>query len=580
MRTVTAQQWERISEVFAEASRLPPDQRDAFLVQVCPDELIRQHVYSLLAQPRRFLGIDPTVTGRTLRQYRVIEQIGHGSMGQVYKAHDMSLDRIVALKLVPSDVRSNPSFRNRLNREAKFASQLNHPNIVVIHDIAHDDKEDLDFIVMEYVSGKTLGAAIPPEGMPVGEAFDCSLQIATALAFAHDSGFLHGDLKPANIMITETGHVKLLDFGLARSLTAEINDPRKSDLFGTIAFMAPERQGALLTDPRSEIFSFGLILHEMLSGRHPFGDGTPDEISVAIKNEEPRMLPPQVPEWLAEIVFRCLEKKVEDRYQSMQEVLSGLRSGGGHNTTTVSTPASPGGRHGDQEKIQAIAARITYGNVARSREALRELADLLAHDPSGSARDSVTSALRDVILTLDMDGNVVGATVRKVRKLTLDTLKTSTAGNLGACFKDGELEELDLFAMDFAGAEVRGISFKGCFLAEADFRRSNLAGARFQEAKIRNVDFTDASLSDADFTDADWFNALGLTEGQLTQVRRNSLLDCPADEQAMHRYLADHYVLPFGSWPSLSQSQLKATWAGYLRPGGLRDIVAELKGTP
>jgi serine/threonine protein kinase len=571
MRTVTPQQWERISELFAEAAQLPPDQRDAYLIQVCSDEAIRRQVHSLLAQPRRFMGIDPTVVGRTLHQYRIIEQIGHGSMGQVYKAHDMSLDRLVALKLVPSDVRSHPRFRDRLIREAKSASQLNHPNIVVIHEIAYDEKEDLEFVVMEYVAGKTLGGVTPPQGLPVNRAVEYALQIASALALAHDSGLLHGDLKPDNIMITEQGHAKLLDFGLARTLTGEIGDPRKSDVFGTIKFMAPERQGVRLTDPRSEIFSFGLILHQMLSGEHPFGDGTPDEISAAIKNESERPLPSRVPERLSNIVHRCLEKKPEDRFQSMQEVLSALRHDGPQGAAVSTSPTL---LDGEVEKVRTIAARITYSNVTASRQALSELAALATHNASRPVRDAVTSALRDVILTLDLDGNVVAGTVRKVRKLTLDALKASTAGDLAACFKDGEIEELELFMMDFSGAQLTGTSFKGCFLVGSDFRGSNLASASFEGAKIRNVDFTEANLLEADLTDADWFNALDLTEQQLSGVRRETLRACPADEQAMHRYLADHYVLPFGSWPSRHQEQLKATWTEYLRPGGLCDLVA------
>jgi serine/threonine protein kinase len=425
-------------------------------------------VHSLLAQPRRFLSIDPTITGRTLRQYRIIEQVGHGSMGQVYKAHDMSLDRLVALKLVPSDVRSNPSFRNRLIREAKSASRLDHPNIVVIHEIAYDEKEDLDFIVMEYIPGKTLGGVTPPQGLPVGPALDYALQIASALTLAHDSGLLHGDLKPANVMITEQDRVKLLDFGLARTLTAESSDPKKSDMFGTIAFMAPERQGARLTDPRSEIFSFGLILHEMLSGEHPFGTGTPDEISAAIRNEKQRPLPSRVPEWLSDIVHRCLEKKPEDRFQSMQEILAALRHDEPHHAKAVSR--SPTLLYGEVEQVRAIAARITFNNVTRSRQALSELADLATHDAFLHVRDAVISALVDVILTLDLDTNVVAGPVRKVRKLTLDTLKASTSGDLAACFLNGALEDLDLFMMDFSGAQLAGTSFKGCFLVGSDFR--------------------------------------------------------------------------------------------------------------
>ncbi len=179
-----------------------------------------------------------------------------------------------------------------------------------------------------------------------------------------------------------------------------------------------------------------------------------------------------------------------------------------------------------------------------------------------------------------MDGNAVAGTVRKVRQLTLDTLKAATAGDLRACFQDGDLEELDLFMMDFSGAQLASMSFKGCFLAGADFRGSNLATARFEGAKIRNADFMEANLLDADFTDADWFNAIGVTEHQLTQVRRGSLRACPPDAQAMHRYLAAHYVLPFDSWPSHHQEQLKATWVEYLRPRGLRELVAQWRQTP
>ncbi len=569
---MTPQQWEQISELFAEASRLPPDQREAYLIQVCSDEVIRQHVTALLAQPGRFLGIDPTVTGRTLRQYRILEQIGHGSMGQVYKAHDMSLDRLVALKLVPSDVRSNPSFRERLIREAKAASRLDHPNIVVIHEIAYDEKNDLDFIVMEYIPGKTLGGLTPAEGLPVNRALDYALQIASALALAHESCVLHGDLKPTNIMITEQGRVKLLDFGLARTFTSKVDDPRKSDLFGTIAFMAPERQGVPLTDPRSEIFSFGLILHGMLSGEHPFGTGTPDEISAAIKNERERPLPARVPEWLSTIVHRCLEKEPEDRFQSVHEILSALSQNSLPQAITIS--ASKTLSRGELEKVRAIVARITYSNVSASREALNELAALATRDASVLIREAVTLALRDVILTLDDDGNVVAGTVRKVRQLTLAALKVSTAGDLAKCFKNGELEDLDLFMMDFSSAQLAGTSFQRCFLVGSDFTGSNLARVCLEEAKVRNVAFTGANLLNADFTDADWFNALGLTEHQLTQVRRDTLRACPTDEPAMHRYLADHYVLPFESWPSRHQEQLRATWSKHLRPGGLRDLVA------
>ncbi|MBZ5634901.1 MAG: protein kinase [Acidobacteriia bacterium] len=575
---MTPERWDRISEFFAAASELPPEQRDAYLVHVCPDEAIRGEVRSLLANipPESFLNPDPVFTGKMLRQYKVIEEIGRGSMGRVYKAHDTKLDRTVALKLLPPRLENDVRGPHRLLREAKSASALNHPNIVTVHEIARDEVEGIDFIVMEYISGETLGRAIPIDGLPIDRALDYAIQIADALATAHGKDIVHGDLKPANIMVTEQGRVKLLDFGLARARTREIGNPAESELFGTTAYMAPERLGTPLTDPRSEVFSFGVILYQMFSGEHPFGTGSREEVAAAIHHEIPKPLRSTVPVWLADIVQRCLEKRAIDRFQTMQDVLSALKQEGkGRDPMGSLAPTSPILVSSEVDSVRALAAQITYSNVARSRQALSELADLVGRNASQDVRDAVISALRDIILTLDLDGNVVAGTVRKVRKLTLDTLKVATAGDLGACFKDGELEELDLFMMDFAGTQLVGTNFKGCFLAGADFRGSNLAGACFEIAKIRNVDFTEADLLDANFTDADWFNALGLTEHQMTLVRRDSLPACPADEQAMHRYLSDHYVLPYGSWPSRQQEQLKAAWHEYLRPAGLRDVVAK-----
>ena len=341
---------------------------------------------------------------------------------------------------------------------------------------------------MEYIEGKTLGRLIPPEGLAIEGALAYGLQIADALARAHDSGILHGDLKPVNIMVTLDNRVKLLDFGLAKALNAGQSEARKSDVFGTTAYMAPERLGALLTDPRSEIFSFGLILQQMLAGEHPFGDGTPEEMSVAIPNNDPKPLPQTVPGWLADIVHHCLEKKPENRFGSMRQVLSALK---GLSEGPTSTPEpiwtaaefiGPG-----VERVLALAGRITYTNVAKSRQALTELAHLLEGNVSPAMREALSVALKDVILTLGLDGNVVPATIRKVRKLTLDVLKASMKGNLGECFKTDDLEDLDLYGMNFASARLEGVSFNGCFLVEADFRRSYLARASFADSRIRNV---------------------------------------------------------------------------------------------
>jgi serine/threonine protein kinase len=539
---------------------------------VCPDDAVRHEVETLLAHQGSIMGMPSSVGGKVLKsRYQILALIGHGGMGLVYKSLDIRLGRPVAVKVLSPWIISDPRARKRFLREGKLASALNHPNIVTVLDIDRDG--EVDFIVMEYVVGRTLASLTLAEGLPIEAARWYGIQIAEALAAAHAASILHGDIKPPNIMVNDQDRVKLLDFGLARALAPEQGDVAKSDLFGTTAYMAPERQGARLTDPRSEIFSFGLILHQILSGEHPFGTGTPDEISAAIRTEQQKPLPPKVPDWFVDIVRQCLEKSAEDRFQSMQDVLIALQQSDKGDDFSA-PPTAPPFIRSEVEKVRVIAGRITYSNVAESRQALTELGDFLVRAISQQAREAAVSALTEVILTLDLDRSGVPGTVRRVRKHTLEVLKSGTAGDLGSCFKDSALEDLDLFGMDFAGAHLAGTSFERCFLAEASFRGSNLAGASFAGAFVRNVDFGEADLSTADFTDIDWFNALGLNESQLACVRMDTLRACPLDIEAMHDLLEVRYGFPFKSWPDQVQEQLKATWTEYLRPGGLRDIVA------
>lgn len=289
-------QWERISQIFNETAKLHPSLRSAYLERVCPDSAMRAEVESLLThhKPEPFMGVYPSFDGVVLGHYRMIEPIGQGSMGQVYKAEDVTLGRIVAAKLLAPWVTGVSGFRERLLHEAKCASAFNHPNIVIVHEIVCE--QGVDFIVMEYVQGTTLQQLISPGGLSVEWALYYAIEIADALETAHAAGILHGDLKPVNIMVTENNRVKLLDFGLARALAP---DPpaveQLSQPFGTRAYMAPECFRNRLNDERSEIFTLGLILHQMLSGKHPFGEGTPNEISNAIQRDEPTPLPPRVP---------------------------------------------------------------------------------------------------------------------------------------------------------------------------------------------------------------------------------------------------------------------------------------------
>lgn len=520
-----------------------------------------------------FLGIYSSVGGTILGPYRVLEQVGHGGMGQVYKAQDLRLDRTVALKFLPPWKRGDSNERRQLTQEAKCASALNHPNIVTVYEIAEHD--GVNFIVMEYVAGDTLERLIPHVGWPVDQVLRYALEIADALAAAHAEGILHGDLKPGNIMVTRHDRIKLLDFGLARELTswpAESSEQGIRTRLGTTIWLAPEQlaESPARLDRRSEIFSFGLILHHMLSGGHPFGPGERHDIKAAILKKDPGALA-ETPPSLAAIVGRCLEKKIDDRFPSMTEVLSALR---GFSEAPSRRPLRPSSDDAETPQIRGIAAKITYKNPARSREALKNLTRFIEAGASAATRQAINSALKEIILKGYLGGDHMRDAARDVRKRTLQVLQASTAGDLAEVFEAEDLEHLDLYGMDFSSARLPGFRFTRCFLATADFGRSHLARASFSGAWVRNVNFGGADLPDVDFTDADWFNAVGLTESQLRSVRRETLLACPSEVTALHRRLQARYGYPFESWGSQVQQQLEVAWTEYLRPGGLRDLVA------
>jgi len=275
----------------------------------------------------------PFMIGRTILHYRVVEKIAEGGMGVVYKARDLHLDRFVALKILPADRVSDPDRKLRFIQEAKAASSLNHPNIVTIHDIAEEG--GTDFIVMEYVSGKTIDQRIGRWGLRVSDALNYAVQISDALAKAHSAGVIHRDLKPSNIMVNDDGVVKILDFGLAKlkeviqsdelasTATNEAGEKpvtEKGTIMGTVAYMSPEQAESRTVDARSDIFSFGSMLYEMLTGRRAFqGDGKISTLS-AILSKEPAPLSVEVPRDLEKIVARCLRKNPDRRFQHMEDL--------------------------------------------------------------------------------------------------------------------------------------------------------------------------------------------------------------------------------------------------------------------
>ncbi|MCX6561204.1 MAG: protein kinase [Candidatus Aminicenantes bacterium] len=274
--------------------------------------------------------------GRTLLHYRIVEEIGRGGMGVVYKAIDTHLDRPVAIKVLPPDKLADPERKRRFVLEAKAASALHHPNIVVIHDIASDQGQD--FIVMEYVDGASLDTLIGRRGLKLGPALGYAVQIADGLARAHAAGIVHRDLKPTNVMVAAGGLVKILDFGLAklaepasdaeqgRTMTLTPDDkPRTEEGFivGTAAYMSPEQAEGGTIDARSDIFSFGVLLYEMLTGQKAFQRDSRIKTLAAVLNEEPRpassvneTLPPDA----ERILTRCLRKDPARRWQTASDL--------------------------------------------------------------------------------------------------------------------------------------------------------------------------------------------------------------------------------------------------------------------
>jgi TolB-like protein/tRNA A-37 threonylcarbamoyl transferase component Bud32 len=284
--------------------------------------------------------------GQMLGHYRIESWLGEGAMGVVYRAVDTHLDRPVAIKVLRPESVAHPERRRRFIQEAKAASALNHPNIITIYDISSAD--GVDYIAMEYVDGKTLGALIGRRGLPWSEAVKYGMQVADALAAAHAAGLVHRDLKPANVMATPQGLVKVLDFGLAKlieateavSHTARDEDehtptetvrvapaPHTEDgvIVGTVAYMSPEQAQGRPLDGRSDIFAFGSLFYEMLTGRWAFNGDNRLAILAAILNQEPAALGVEVPPELERVLHRCLRKDPERRFQAMGDVRVALQ---------------------------------------------------------------------------------------------------------------------------------------------------------------------------------------------------------------------------------------------------------------
>jgi serine/threonine protein kinase len=346
---VKLERFARIKEILYKVDDLPEDEQKAYLDELCKnDPDLYQEVDSLLDHEKKhpgflsatlsfFRNLEESIdmTGQTLSHFKIKEKIAMGGMGVLYKAIDTNLRRHVAIKVLRPDLLEHSESRKRFIREARAASALNHPGIVTVYDIGKES--GVDYIVMEYVEGCTLNEKITSKGLPLEAVTSYALAIVNALKVAHEKGIVHRDLKPSNIMITNDDIVKILDFGIAKRLSItngeKAEDPSVSQLtqtgsvIGTIGYMSPEQIKGENVDHRSDIFSFGVILYELITGKSPFNKDTTVATMHAIVHEDPeplRKCREEIPEALERIANKALAKVRESRYQKTSDLADDL----------------------------------------------------------------------------------------------------------------------------------------------------------------------------------------------------------------------------------------------------------------
>ena len=474
-----AASWDRVKQLFQSALERPLEELERFLHEACGDDReLRREVESLLAAHQQagefaerpaverlateFAGM--ATSGESMTRYRalqpgcelgpyhVIEPIGRGGMGEVYRAHDTRLDRAVAIKVLPPHVADDAGLKDRFTREAKTLAALSHPHICPVFDVGQED--GIDYLVMEHLEGETLAARLTRGALPLDQALRYAIEIADALDKAHRKGIVHRDLKPGNIMLTKSG-AKLLDFGLAKrhspaglmgaSAAATLSAPltAQGTILGTLPYMAPEQVEGKAADARSDIFAFGAVIYEMVSGARAFdGDNTASVIAAILEREPPPLSARKrsLPAALVHLVQRCLAKDPDDRWQTARDLHQQLKW-----ITGMPAPAPPAPQGRRPWPWVATASVLAIGLVAivlwslnRQAEALDApaITRLLVTVPPDAALAGTTETLSNVTisrdgakiayLALDRNTSQLAVYVRDLDKLDARMIPAST----------------------------------------------------------------------------------------------------------------------------------------------------------
>jgi Tol biopolymer transport system component len=459
---MTPERWARIKELFDGALDREPEARAAFLEQACPadDAELRREVESLLDAHARSDGFletpvlaasDELSAGSRLGPYEIAAVIGAGGMGEVYRARDTRLGRDVAIKVLPAEVAADAARVRRFEQEARAASALNHPNIVAVYDTGWH--EGVPFIVTELLEGETLAERLVRGTLPLRRALECAIQIAGGLVAAHERGIIHRDLKPANLFLTAQGQIKILDFGIAKLAPSgeTIDAPTMpGQVIGTVGYMSPEQARNEPVDIRSDQFSLGCVLYEILTGRTPFKRPSAIETMTAVLEDDPPLISdsnPGVPRAIAWIVDRCLAKDPAERYASTRDLARDLELSLGRLSQLSQEAPAPAARRPSLPTRRALLfAAVLAGAVGVTWWWARREGPAAAPDATTVPRVRfLTHTGRDASPAASPDGNTIAFAARRDgrRRIWLKQVATGSEAPL----TDGD-DDFPRFAPD------------------------------------------------------------------------------------------------------------------------------------